>query len=196
MGNEAMKGAEAVLSKVSFLGMGAVEKFRVEKKYRVKELDESIRRGRTRREARLLAKAKLAGVLCPVVYEVGDFFIRMKFLQGRMLHRELMKRKIAAKEVENAAEILVKLHSQDIVHGDFTPANLMLTAEGMAVIDFGLGEISTKDEDKATDIVMMKKALNKEGAAFVAAYSKAGGANAVVRMVSEIEKRARYMERG
>ncbi|MEM2137682.1 MAG: KEOPS complex kinase/ATPase Bud32 [Candidatus Anstonellaceae archaeon] len=194
--DSAMKGAEAVLNKASFLGMEAVEKFRVEKKYRVKELDESIRRGRTRREARLLAKAKLAGVLCPVVYEVGDFSIRMKFLQGKMLHRELMKRKIAAREVESAAGILVKLHLQDIVHGDFTPANLMLTSDGMAVIDFGLGEISTKDEDKATDIVMMKKALNERGAAFVAAYSKAGGAKAVVRMVSEIEKRARYMERG
>jgi N6-L-threonylcarbamoyladenine synthase/protein kinase Bud32 len=213
MVSEEMKGAEAVLSKSSFLGMNAVEKFRVGKKYRVKELDEGIRRGRTRREARLLAKAKLAGVICPVVYEVGDFFIRMKYLQGKMLHKELMKRKITAKEVAEAAAILVKLHSQNIVHGDFTPANLMLTLDGMAVIDFGLGEISTKDEDKATDIVMMKKslatfsevgrrttkmkkALGEDGKAFVPAYAKAGGEKSVVRMVSEIEKRARYMERG
>ncbi len=191
-----MKGAEAVLSKISFLGMPAVEKFRVEKKYRAKELDESIRKGRTKKEARLLAKAKEAGVLCPVVFQVGEFFIRMKYLDGKMLHKELRKRKATAKEIADAAKILVRLQSLDIIHGDFTPANLMLTADGMAVIDFGLGEISRKDEDKATDIVMMKKALNRQGASFVAAYSKAGGEKSVARMVSEIEKRARYMERG
>ena len=67
--------------------------------------------------------------------------------------------------------------------------------------------------DKATDIVMMKKslgtfsevernstkmkkALGSCGSKFVEAYSKSGGMKAVVRMVSEIEKRARYMERG
>lgn len=191
-----MKGAEAVLRKVSVLGIPSVEKFRIEKKYRTKELDERIRRGRTKREARLLSRAKEAGVLCPVVYEVGGFFIRMKYLTGKMLHHELQIRRIEAGEIAAAAEILVKLHAVDVVHGDYTPANLMLTKDGMAVIDFGLGSISTDSEDKATDIVMMKKALGAKGAVFVAAYAKKGGERKVVRMVSEIEKRARYMERG
>ena len=111
MADDQMRGAEAVLSKISLLGLPAVEKFRVEKKYRVKELDEGIRRGRTRREARLLARAKEAGVLCPVVYQVGDFFIRMKYLKGEMLHHELRKRKMAAGEIADAAGILVRLHS-------------------------------------------------------------------------------------
>ena len=42
---------------------------------------------------------------------------------------------------------------------------------------------------------MMKKALGADGQRFVLAYSKKGGKPGVVRMVSEIEKRARYMER-
>jgi Kae1-associated kinase Bud32 len=191
-----MKGAEAVLRKISVLGLPAVEKLRIEKKYRVQELDWNIRRGRTKREARLLARAKEAGVLCPTVYEVGEFFIRMKFLQGKMLHFELEKRKIKRSEISEAAKILVKLHSLDIIHGDYTPANLMLTPSGMAVIDFGLGSISNDEEDKATDIVMMKKALGIFGNDFVEAYERKGGEKAVVRMVGEIEKRARYMERG
>jgi|SRR3989338_7944400 len=210
---EKMKGAEAVLRKVSFLGIPAVEKLRIGKKYRVKELDRRIRAGRTKREARLLSRAKDAGVLCPVVYQVGEFSIRMKYLKGRMLHHELQRREIRQGEISEAAGILVKLHSVDVVHGDFTPANLMLTTGGMAVIDFGLGGISNDKEDKATDIVMMKKslgtfsevernsskmkkALGSCGSKFVEAYSKSGGMKAVVRMVSEIEKRARYMERG
>ena len=191
-----MKGAEAVLEKITFLGVLAVEKFRVEKGYRAPELDKQIRSGRTKREARLLARAKEAGVLCPAVLSVGEFYIRMKFLDGEMLYHALRKREISTKELSDAAKILVKLHSKDIIHGDYTPANLMNTEDGMAVIDFGLGCISPDVEDKATDIVMMKKALGTGGAAFVSAYEKAGGKAAVVRMVPEIENRARYMERG
>ena len=191
-----MKGAEAILSKTSFLGLPAVEKLRVEKEYRECELDARIRGERTRREARLLARAKDAGVLCPVVYEIGKFSIIMKFIKGKMLNKELRKRRISAKEISEAARILALLHSAKIVHGDYTPANLMNTPEGMAVIDFGLGSISTDAEDKATDIVMMKKALGADGEKFVSAYAKKDGKASVVRMVSEIEKRARYMERG
>jgi Kae1-associated kinase Bud32 len=188
-----MKGAEAVLSKTSFLGIPAVEKFRPSKKYRAAELDSRIRHERTKREARLLARARGAGVLCPVVYEVSEFAIRMKFLAGRMLYR---KGRVTRKDIREAAKILVALHSHGIIHGDFTPANLMETPEGMAVIDFGLGCTSNDDEDKGTDVVTMKKALGRQGNAFVAAYSESGGKPSVVRMASEIERRARYMERG
>jgi len=192
-----MKGAEAILTKTRVLSFPAVEKFRPKKKYRADALDEKIRRERTRREARLLSRAKEAGVICPLVYEVSDFSIRMKFLEGEMLYHALRSRPIKQSEIASAACILAALHSVDVVHGDFTPANLMNTREGMAVIDFGLGSISHDVEDKGTDILTMKKALgNKEGQAFSAAYSRAGGKQSVVKMSGEIEKRARYMERG
>jgi Kae1-associated kinase Bud32 len=192
-----MKGAEANLTKVCVCGFAAVEKFRLQKKYRAGELDDKIRRERTRREARLLSRAKKAGVACPVVYEVSDFAIRMKFLKGEMLYHALRKRSITSREITSAAKILASLHSVDVVHGDFTPANLMNTEEGMAVIDFGLGAISPDVEDKGTDIITMKKALGaKRGKAFALAYARAGGKASVVKMSGEIEKRGRYMERG
>ncbi len=191
-----MKGAEAVLRKISVLGLAAVEKQRISKKYRQKPLDTMIRSGRTKREARLLCRAKLSKVLCPVVYQVNDFSIIMKYLPGKMLHKELEKRKIRAKEIAEAASILVKLHSQDIIHGDYTPANLMLTSQGMAVIDFGLGYVSFGFEDKATDLVTMKKALGAYGQRFINAYARKGGSKAIAKQAQSIEKRARYMERG
>ena len=120
----------------------------------------------------------------------------MKFLEGKMLHWELQKRGITAKEISESAAILAALHSVDVVHGDYTPANLMLTAEGMAVIDFGLGAISPDSEDKATDVVTMKRSLGRDGEKFVAAYGKKGGKPSVLKMVKEIESRGRYMERG
>jgi Kae1-associated kinase Bud32 len=197
-----MKGAEAILKKMRVQGLAAVEKFRVKKSYRACELDEKIRRERTRREARLLLKAKSAGVLCPVVYEVGDFSIRMKYLEGEMLYHALQKRALRKSEIAASAKILARLHSQGIIHGDFTPANLMLVKDGMAVIDFGLGFISTDNEDRGTDIVTMRKALTTLGAkgkqdseAFLRAYLSSGGKPAVAKMVAEIESRARYMER-
>ncbi|MEM4633610.1 MAG: KEOPS complex kinase/ATPase Bud32 [Candidatus Anstonellaceae archaeon] len=191
-----MKGAEAVIFRTSFAGFKAVEKIRLEKKYRNPQLDLAIRKSRTKREARLLSAAKKVGVLCPVVYWVGEFALCMEYLKGRMLNVEINKRQISKKEIDQAAQILAKLHSCNIVHGDYTPANLMLTKDGMAVIDFGLGYISTDVEDKATDLVVMKRALGKFGDSFVSAYAKHSGNALVVEMAEEIEKRARYMERG
>ena len=192
-----MEGAEAILRKTRALSFSAVEKFRPQKLYRASALDEKIRRERTRREARLLSRAKEAGVLCPVVYEVSDFAITMKFLEGEMLYHALRKRAILAGEIASAARILALLHGVDVVHGDYTPANLMNTRDGMAVIDFGLGSISHDAEDKGTDILTMKKAIGaKAGAAFEAAYLRAGGKPSAVRMCREIGKRGRYMERG
>ncbi|MFA4983004.1 MAG: KEOPS complex kinase/ATPase Bud32, partial [Candidatus Micrarchaeia archaeon] len=178
-----MKGAEAVITRCEVLGIPSVEKFRVEKEYRAPELDSKIRKERTRREARLLHKAKEAGVFCPVVFEVGEFSIRMKYLEGKMLHHELAERKISADEIASSARILAALHNADVIHGDYTPANLMNTDEGMAVIDFGLGSVSPDCEGKATDVLMMKKALGSDGEAFVSAYKKRGKRE-VVRMVS------------
>ena len=115
-----MLGAEAVLSKTSFLGIPAVEKLRVGKEYRECELDARIRSERTRREARLLSRAKDAGVLCPVVYEVGEFSIIMKFIEGAMLHRELQKRGVSGGEISEAARIMVdsEISSLPVMHGD------------------------------------------------------------------------------
>ncbi|MCX8197863.1 MAG: KEOPS complex kinase/ATPase Bud32 [Candidatus Micrarchaeota archaeon] len=189
-----MKGAEAVISPATFAGLPAVQKTRLQKKYRNPQLDSSIRKSRTRREARLLAKAKEAGVLCPTVYHVSDYSICMKRLAGRMLNS--CPGRISRRHVVEAARILAKLHSLDIIHGDYTPANLMLTRQGMAVIDFGLGFISCDPEDKATDVLVMKKSLGQQGKDFAQIYAKLGGSKEAARLVLEIEKRARYMERG
>jgi N6-L-threonylcarbamoyladenine synthase/protein kinase Bud32 len=181
------KGAEAVIIKTKIFGMPAIRKFRVEKKYREKELDFQLRYSRTRREARLLQKAKQAKIICPVVYFVDDFSIYMKFLKGKMLNQK----KINKKEISEAAKILAKLHSLNIIHGDFTLANLMATKSGLAVIDFGLGFISNDLEDKATDVLVMYKSAGKFGDFFLKQYEKYGE-KAVLKTVKNIQLRIRY----
>ena len=193
-----MRGAEAIVMKGELLSRHIVIKERIKKDYRIAELDERLRRERTRAEARLLHKAKVAGVQCPVVLEVDDFSITMTWIDGKRPEMNDM-------ECRDSGKILASLHSADIIHGDFTPANLILSERKIFVIDFGLGFLSKDIEDKAIDIYTMLKALDeKAGKAFVgeyrAAYSKPKTQNpknkttadSILRRVEEVKKRVRY----
>lgn len=182
-----MRGAEAILKKAALLGKECVVKTRAGKKYRVRELDERLRRERTRSEARLLHKAKLAGVRCPTVLEVDDFGLVLSFIDGR--HPGM-----SADEAAEAGRVLAKLHEADIIHGDFTPANLFIWGKKMFVIDFGLGLVSNDIEDKAVDVFTMLRSLDSVGkkGSFITGYRKYSKAESVLERVKDVEKRVRY----
>jgi len=183
-----MRGAEAVLTKKSLLGMACVVKARMVKGYRAKELDAKLRLERTRSEARLLHKAKLAGVMCPTVLEADDFSITMGFIEGE---RPAMDER----DSREAGRILARLHGADIIHGDYTPANLIRESGGrrMFVIDFGLGFISNDIEDKAVDVFTMMRAIGKDGKqAFASGYADYAKSKSVLARVRDVEKRVRY----
>jgi Kae1-associated kinase Bud32 len=179
-----LRGAEAVLSKTEIIGNNAIVKKRIAKSYRLKEIDEKLRRERTRSEARLLHKAKLVGVKCPTVLQVKEFEIVMSFLDGKRPEMESGNAKIAG-------EILAKLHSSNIIHGDYTPANLIENSEGIYVIDFGLGFISADIEDKAVDVFTMLRSISEKDA-FLDGYRTYSNAESVLKRVKKVEKRVRY----
>ncbi|MFH1095119.1 MAG: KEOPS complex kinase/ATPase Bud32 [Candidatus Micrarchaeota archaeon] len=223
------EGAEAVLLPDRFLSYPALRKVRLQKPYRPPALDARIRSSRTRIEARLLSKSKSAGVPCPHVFAVGADYILMEKLGGCTLNR-LAAGRIPAWACERAGIFLARLHSAGIIHGDYTPANLMWDKKNakdgkegkdadLFVIDFGLGSISSDIEDHAVDVLTMKKALKgeKEQKAFMDGYEKEGGtrtarakegeartsaggtafsAPRVLVHMAEVEKRARYQDRG
>ena len=182
-----MKGAEAVISLSSLLGKKIVIKNRNPKIYRAKELDLNLRKTRTRAEARLLHKAKLAGVLCPTVLCVEDFSLWLSFING---NRPKMNVTIAKK----AGGILTKLHNADIIHGDFTVANLLLNKSGLYVIDFGLGFFSNDIEDKAVDVLTMLKSSDSEKLkrAFLSGYRNYKKFDEVMKRIKIVESRVRY----
>jgi Kae1-associated kinase Bud32 len=103
-------------------------KKRVEKRYRVKELDEKLRQERTRSEARLLHKAKLAGIRCPTVLAVDVFEIIMSFVSG-------VRPKMSKGEARECGGMLAQLHEADIIHGDYTPANIIRSGKNLFVIE-------------------------------------------------------------
>jgi TP53 regulating kinase-like protein len=185
-----LRGAEAILTETKIIGRRALVKTRVAKKYRLKEIDDRLRQERTRGEARLLHKAKLAGVGCPAVLEVGDFEIFMTFLGGK-------RPEMDEDDCKEAGEILAKLHDADIIHGDYTPANIIKkggskgTAGSFYVIDFGLGFVSKDIEDKAVDVFTMLRAIDKKEA-FLGGYGKYSKSDSVLKRLEKVEKRVRY----
>lgn len=182
-----MRGAEAVISFSKLLGKKIVIKNRAPKTYRAKELDNTLRKTRTRSEARLLHKAKLADVQCPTVLCVDDFSIWLSFIKGR-------RPTLSAALAKQAGEILARLHKADIIHGDFTVANLLLNLNNLFVIDFGLGFFSNDIEDKAVDVLTMLKSLSdgKIKSAFLDGYKKYEKFNAVLSRIKIVESMVRY----
>ena len=179
-----MRGAEAIITPVTFLGKKLLKKTRGKKEYRISEIDLKLRIERTRREARLLHKAKLAGVLCPTVYEVGRDYIVMDKLYGKKLSE-------SADELEIAGEILGKLHAGGIIHGDFNPHNIIVNPEGMYIIDFGLGFFSKKTEARSDDVISMLRGIGGKKY-FLNGYKKFKESSEVLTRIKHIENRARY----
>jgi bifunctional N6-L-threonylcarbamoyladenine synthase / protein kinase Bud32 len=191
------KGAEAELFVVKHGGRPAVLKRRVRKKYRVEELDFRIRTTRTKREARTMAAVKRMGVRSPLLYSagLGRSELVMEKIEGRML-REVPA--AGMKAFGECGEELALMHSQGVVHGDFTSSNVMLGRNGGIVfIDFGLASFSESIEEQATDLVVFRKSVSeKQYDAFLKGYArKSKRFKAVLRQVEEIEKRGRYVVR-
>ncbi len=180
-----MRGAEAILKKARMIGKGILVKERIPKGYRIAELDVKLRRERTRQEARLLHRAKIAGVRCPTVLFVDEFSIGMTRISGKRPRMDDAKS-------EEAGRILAKLHNAGVIHGDYTPANLLLDKEGICVIDFGLGFFSEDVEDKAVDVLTMLKSM-KNADAFLRGYRKESKEyGKIMKRLEEVRKRARY----
>lgn len=193
------RGAEAELYLYRLVDRVVATKNRVSKVYRIKEIDVPLRRSRTRGEASLLHSAKEAGVACPVIYEIGKFELNLSFIDGVLLRDFIKDRKSRGigKVAEEVGRGLAKLHRLGIVHGDFTTANVMVSGRKVFFIDFGLGSFSKDAEEKAIDVLLMKKSLGDEKLyrSFLSGYRQYEKYKEVMEQLAEIEKRGRYVVR-
>jgi len=192
------QGAEAKL----FRAGSVLIKRRIRKGYRVEQLDTELRKARTRREARLLDKLHGLGVLAPGLVDFSDkaMEIRMDYLEGERLSTYLSASN-ASSVCPKIGKQIARLHSNNIIHGDLTTSNMILVGADVYFIDFGLSFYSTKGEDKAVDLHVLKQALESRHYALfkkalsliLGAYKKGyRGAALVLRRLEAVEKRGRY----
>lgn len=170
MGRIIGSGAEANI----YLDGSVVTKDRIRKSYRLFEIDEELRRFRTRREAKVLSKLSELKFPCPGLLSVcdKDMKIEMDYIDGDKL-RDIFEKNPALYGRE-IGKLIAQLHSNDIIHGDLTTSNMICSNGQIFFIDFGLSFFSTKVEDKAVDLLLLRRAIeSKHHTVFEDAFNSA-----------------------
>ena len=193
------QGAESKL----FLVENKVIKDRFRKTYRIKEIDEKLRKFRTKREAKVLEKLQQINFPSPkLIFNDEKNTIEMEYINGTLLKNILNKRNCTKLSKEIGEKISI-LHNNDIIHHDLTTSNMIFDKEknGVFFIDFGLSFFSKKIEDKAVDLHLLKEALESKHSqiweecykvALESYAEKAVDGNDVIKRLKIVEKRGRY----
>ncbi len=194
------QGAEAVLYK----DRGTIIKERLSKAYRLPHLDESLRKFRTRREAKILHKLEELNFPAPHLRDFSDkrMSLVMDFIPGQKLREVLAEENDYPLLGREIGEKVGKLHAQDIIHGDLTTSNMIQHKETgeLFLIDFGLSFFSEKAEDKAVDLHLLDRALESKHyqqypeifAKVLEGYRESNpGAAKVLKRFEQVQKRGR-----
>src|SRR3990167_5552219 len=118
------QGAEAKLYREN----ATIIKERLAIAYRHPELDESLRKFRTRREAKVLQKLEDLQFPAPHLREFSDkrMSIVMDFVPGNTLKEVLLQQAEQAEHLGREVGQRVKqLHQADIIHSDLTTSNMI-----------------------------------------------------------------------
>ena len=192
------QGAEGKIYIGEFLSKKCIIKERFEKKYRIKELDQKLTKNRMLNESRNICRASKLGVIVPTLYFVDlierkiymeyiDNSCQLKLiLQSIYSKDDISPYKSLIEKISNdLGNMISKLHSGNLIHGDLTPSNILLkinddthsdtlnNAEeyilknknynNMYLIDFGLSSVvlnnTSNMEDKAVDLYVLKRAI-------------------------------------
>ncbi|MDG5758657.1 bifunctional N(6)-L-threonylcarbamoyladenine synthase/serine/threonine protein kinase [Natronococcus sp. A-GB1] len=200
-----VQGAEALVDLEP--EAGRVTKRREPKTYRHPELDERLRRERTRIEARLTSLARREGVPTPVLSDVDG---RDSRLELEYVGREDLRTALSPERVREVAGHLARLHRAGFVHGDVTTRNVRVgRADGdrehdgtnrTSLIDFGLGYHTDHVEDYAMDLHVFDQSLVGTAddpeplrTALREGYLEVGEER-VLKRLSDVEGRGRYVD--
>ena len=197
------RGAEGDLFLTVWNKQKAVLKARKEKSYRNSQLDNRIRKQRTRRESEIISEVKSFGISTPLIYFVDTIncTILMQYITGTLIYDQpKSKLTLICKKI---GQVVGTMHKNGIMHGDLTTSNFILSHGKLFVIDFGLAVRTKKPEDHAVDLRLFKEILNSAHVSvmknawknFLQGYKTAVGIsrfNKVTNLVSVIESRGRY----
>ena len=131
------KGAEGDLFLTVWNKQKAVLKARKEKNYRNSQLDNRIRKQRTRRESEIISEVKSFGISTPLVYFVDtkNCTILMQYITGTLIH-DLPKSELTL-ICKKIGQVVGTMHKNGVMHGDLTTSNFILSHGKLFVIDLG-----------------------------------------------------------
>jgi Kae1-associated kinase Bud32 len=188
------QGAEAKI----FKKKDSILKDRIKKSYRLPQIDQRLRKSRTRSEAKILRKA--SGIInVPKVIRVDEkkMNLEIEHIEGVKV-RDLFDRddeKLKQKVCRELGKTIKKMHQNDIIHGDLTTSNMIWNGK-LYLIDFGLGKISIRIEDMAVDIHLLKECFRSKHHVHWVTYwnefKKAYNQGKVFDQLERVEARARY----
>ena len=190
------QGAEAKI----YLTDNKIIKDRFKKEYRIEEIDKKLRKSRTKKESKIFDRLKEINFPSPRLIETDKKQkIVMEYIKGPKV-RDILEKKDYKKLSEEIGKKLAILHNNNIIHGDLTTSNMILSKE-IYFIDFGLSYDSHKVEDKAVDLHLLKQALESKHYKIwedcfkeaVKAYKKESDNPAeIFKRLETVEKRGRY----
>lgn len=195
-------GAEAAI----YAKGSTIVKQRQPKAYRAKELDDRLRLFRVRRETKVMEALQNAGINAPKVLDMDEksATITMELIEGKKVKDTLSNSNCRGicREIGN---MIGRMHSQGIIHGDLTTSNMIKAKNGLYFIDFGLSMFSNREEDKAVDLHLFRQAMESSHhkiaqecfEAAITAYKKANsGWGKVLARLEEVEERGRNKHKG
>src|SRR5437667_9583046 len=134
-------GPYEILTQIGAGGMGEVYKARDTRLGRVVAIKISHERFSQRFEHEARSVAALNHPHICQLYDVGPNYLVMEYLEGPQLRGPMP----IEKAVEYAGQILDALdaaHRNGITHRDLKPANILVTKQGIKLLDFGLAKQS------------------------------------------------------
>ncbi len=204
------QGAEAII----YQDKKKIVKDRISKSYRHTDLDNKIRRQRTKSEAKIMQKISKIIHVPKILTDPGSGrMIHMQFVDGKKLSQYLDEFTLTKQKqiMKLIGKSVAKLHKENIIHGDLTTSNMIYVPhkkrddrqnEKVYFIDFGLAFQNAKYEDKGVDIHLLKQALEakhfKHWETLFTEFEKAykslepKEAQKVFERLTLIEKRGRY----
>jgi len=188
-------GAEALL----FRSEGKIIKERISKGYRIPELDEKLRKDRTKAEARILQNLSRNNVNVPRVLKASETVLELEDI-GTNSIRDYLDKSSDASVFGKIAEQVELMHRAKITHGDLTTSNMILSGDKLYLIDFGLSEHTDRVEDKAVDLHLLKECLKSKHFPIWEScwhtFEKSYGLKEVLERLKIVERRGRYKEKG
>jgi TP53 regulating kinase and related kinases len=197
------KGAEGDIFLTLWNKRKAILKARKKKDYRNSSLDQRIRKQRTIRECEIISEVKSFGISTPLIYNMDtkNCTILMQYIEGTLVN-DLSELKLI-KSCFDIGKIVGAMHKNGIMHGDLTTSNFIVSNRKIFVLDFGLSNRTSKPEDYAVDLRLLKeilnsahaKIMNKAWSNFLKGYKSSVGStrfSKVTNLVRVIESRGRY----